>query len=81
MSGYYHLTYKNGGVATTEADSPEHAKEILLEAWEQEALTVSPIPYPQGGELRNPSKCPSFCYGGAQCVGKTSCPKSPSCCN
>lgn len=83
---YWHMTFGRDSV-TTEADSPDHAKEILLDHLDDrceiaaEDVTVQPIPYPRGGELRNPSKCPAFCYGGSQCVGKTACPKNPACDN
>lgn len=77
---YWHMTF-TGGYATTEADNLDHAKEILMEDRGMVALSVSPIPYPRGGELRNPGKCPAFCYGGRACVGKTSCPKNPCCTN
>jgi hypothetical protein len=46
--------------------------------------SIKKNPYPTGKmiwQLDHPAhgKTPGFCYGGAGCIGRGSCPKNPSC--
>lgn len=40
---------------------------------------IHALPYPRRPRLGPTTDCPSFCYGGAECLGKSSCPQRRAC--
>jgi len=67
-----HITKKTVAVEKENKYKPENGE------------TVKCLPYPHSGSIwqfEHPvyGKTPCFCYGGKECRGKSSCPKSPCC--
>lgn len=74
---FFWTTFKNRKAGTIEAVD-------RLQAGERAAAfgvvdNVFVMPYPRAPKLEVESNVPSFCYGGLECLNRTSCPKRPSC--
>lgn len=80
----YWIEFKNRTAAclVTPASEDELAALVLAKA-HGEPKAAHRLPYPREPLLipREPNACPAFCYGGRECLGKTSCPQRRSCCD
>lgn len=77
MASYW-VTWRGRKAATVNAQTKDDARTLAAE--HGEVTDVRELPYPRGEQI-NPSGCPSFCFGGSECLDKTACPRMRSCCD
>jgi hypothetical protein len=73
---HYWVTWRGRNGATVNAPTKDEAKTIATA--EGEVLEVHQLPYPRHPQV-NPDGCPSFCFGGKECLDRTSCPRARAC--
>lgn len=87
----YWLTFTDGTEQSCQGESEFDAKRIAekltgkkVAGGEYQNIAAKNLPYPSNGCIwvfEHPihGKTPSFCHGGKQCAGRTSCPQRHSC--
>lgn len=77
MSAPFWVDFKDRQSACVEAPTEAEATEIA--AGFGTVVKVQTLPYPRSPRLGPKTDCPSFCYGGSECLGRTCCPKKRAC--
>lgn len=75
---HFWVTWHGRNGATVNAKTKDDARS-LAKPHGGEVIDVRELPYPRGEQI-NPGGCPSFCFGGMECLDKTACPRRRSCC-
>lgn len=81
MSKYFKVTTEQYPKATIFAKDTDEVRQIA-EAKGHKLVTIHGyIPYPTMPYLNRPEddKCPSFCFGGSECVNRSACPRDWAC--
>lgn len=76
------IEFKGRAAACLETPGHETEEEALALAKPHgDAAKAHRLPYPREPRLvpMAPNGCPSFCYGGRECLDKTACPQRRSC--